>query len=156
MQRRDSNVGIFASTLWVAMNLIQKAAEKKLDNEYKSIIYDKYREAEHTLGGQDRPGVRVDPAYHYGPYYIVYARRPNGIEIYPSFTESHVENIGSKLLMFYGLRSYCGKVSIREPIPIVDIIEEITYPEENIDVRDDVGYPLRVQLGMWPNRLGVL
>ena len=89
-------------------------------------------------------------------HFIFFGTEPNGTNtmMYASFTESHLDSIEEKLLRWFKIEMYRGKVSILKPIPILEIMEGITYPKEPIFPLVDGHFPMFVKLGMWRNNEG--
>ena len=150
--------------VWVVMNTKQAFAESQMDNDLKRFYSDVYNDAYVTACESYKGKYQNEPNkyphftrefYTYpGMYYLVYGDGPLSTSLYSSYTETHRDYVVSQLQRLCNLKVYSGKVSLREPIPILDIMKEITYPKENIWVDDGDGYPMRVLVGMWRNKEG--
>ena len=158
-------LGFLNNTAYGIMHSQQLYAESKIDDDHINVLDEKYREAkmkvykmwETKFGshGPKTPSFWVENKYC-GPHYIVFGSEPNGkcTELYSSFTESHIKSIDEKLRRLFKIRTYKGKASILEPIPILDIMKKITNPTKEIFIDDGEGFPMKVTLGMWRNKEG--
>ena len=141
-------MGLKDIVIWKTMDLKQKHAESKQDAELRRLIHDRYIESNQNF---------VKPDGHYytremdylGEFFIVYGSSPIHTNIYSSFTESHVLDIQTRLRRVCKLESYVGVVSLKEPIPINEIVKKITYPTDDIFKGD---YEMFVRLGMWATK----
>ena len=144
---------------WKAMDLKQKAIEKVTDEDYKSFCLKRYWEAKNEAydkfkkNNKSVKGRKLDLYYsarYAGPYYIVFGSSPTKAEMYVSFYESFLEKVEENLYRFFSIRPHLGKVSLSEPIPIVDIMQNLHYPD--YDLTDGLNdYSCYVKLGLMPH-----
>lgn len=158
---------LLSNPSFAAMDAKQKLEQSIIDPEHQLIIGERYQEAQKKAyelweprwgkyGHPDGPSYYSETAHYPGPYYIVFGSEPCGkcTHLYSSYTISHIKSIESKLRKWFGIQTYINKVSIKDPIPIEEILASISYPSEKIFVDDGVGFPMKVKLGMWRDREG--
>ena len=145
---------------WKAMNAQQKVLEDLADKDYIDFCRQRFREARESAieywKEENKNLPRSEQKFfsnsneYAGAFFIVYGSSQTHTNLYSSFYQRHLENINHKLEKYFNIRGFVGKVSLMEPIQIVDIMKEIKYPAFDLTkgARD---YSCYVRLGMWPH-----